>query len=93
MGIAKMQRAYYAATMTTISLKVPDILEARLAEEARRRRTSKSAIIRECVERMLLAPRNGESASCLDLVSDLAGSLSGPSDIATNPKYFEDFGQ
>lgn len=79
--------------MKTISLKVPDTLDSRLAEEAQRRRTSKSAVVIQCVEKMLLAPRKDQGASCLDLAGDLAGSLSGPRDIATNPKYLEDFGQ
>ncbi len=79
--------------MTTISLKVPESLDSRLAEEAQRRRTSKSALVRECVEKVLLAPRTGRAASCLDLARDLAGCLKGPRDIATNPKYLEDFGQ
>lgn len=78
--------------VTTISLKVPDILDPRLAEEARRRRTSKSAVIRDCVEKIMLTPRKGQAVSCLDLARDLAGCLSGPRDIATNPKYVEDFG-
>ena len=79
--------------MTTISLKVPDTLDSRLSEEAQRRRTSKSAVIRECVEKMLLAPRKDRAASCLDLAGDWAGCLKGPRDIATNPKYLDDFGQ
>jgi Ribbon-helix-helix protein, copG family len=79
--------------MTTISLKVPDTLHSRLAEEAQRRRTSKSALIRECVEKALLAPRKDRAASCLDLAGNLAGCLKGPRDIATNPKYLDDFGQ
>ncbi|MGH8095533.1 MAG: ribbon-helix-helix protein, CopG family [Chthoniobacterales bacterium] len=79
--------------MTTISLKVPDTLDSRLAEEAQRRRTSKSAVVRECVERMLLSPVKGSASSCLDLARDLAGCLKGPRDIATNAKYLEDFGQ
>lgn len=79
--------------MTTISLKVPDTLDSRLTVEAQRRRTSKSAVVRECVEKMLLAPRKDRAASCLDLASDLAGCLKGPRDIATNPKYLDDFGQ
>jgi hypothetical protein len=79
--------------MTTISLKVHDTLDSRLTEEAQRRRTSKSAVVRECVEKMLLAPRKDRAASCLDLAGDLAGCLKGPRDIATNPKHLEDFGQ
>ncbi len=79
--------------MTTISLKVPDTLDSRLAKEAQLRHTSKSAVVRECVEKMLLAPRKDRAASCLDLAGDLAGCLKGPRDIATNPKYLDDFGQ
>ena len=79
--------------MTTISLKGPDTLDSRLSEEAQRRRTSKSAVIRECVEKMLLAPRKDRAASCLDLAGDLAGCLKGPRDIATNSKYLDDFGE
>lgn len=88
-----MQRAYYPLLMMTISLKVPATLDSRLAEEAQRRRTSKSAVVRECIEKMLLAPRKDRAASCLDLAGDLAGCLDGPRDIATNPKYLDDFGQ
>jgi hypothetical protein len=79
--------------MTTISLKVPDTLNSRLAEEAQRRHTSKSAVVRECIEKVLFAPRKDRGASCLDLAGDLAGCLTGPRDIATNPKYLKDFGQ
>ncbi|HEY5894614.1 MAG TPA: CopG family transcriptional regulator [Chthoniobacterales bacterium] len=88
-----MQREYYRPYMTTISLKVPDILDTRLAEEAQRRRTSKSAVVRDCVEKMLLKPHKGGAGSCLDLAEDLAGCLTGPRDIATNPEYLDDFGQ
>jgi predicted transcriptional regulator len=78
--------------VATISLKVPDSLDSRLAEEAQRRRTSKSAVVRDCVEQMLIAPRKDRAASCLDLAGDLAGCLEGPRDIATNAKYLDDFG-
>jgi hypothetical protein len=37
-------------------VKVADTLDSRLAEEALRRRTSKSAVVREGVEKVLLAP-------------------------------------
>jgi predicted transcriptional regulator len=78
--------------MPTISLKLPESLDSRLSEEAKRRRTSKSAVVRECVETLLNAAPNGQSTSCLGIASDLAGCLDGPSDIATNPKYLDDFG-
>lgn len=79
--------------MTSISLKLPDTLDSRLTEEAQRRRTSKSAVVRECVEKVLFAPREDRAVSCLDLGGELAGCHKGPRDIATNPKYLEGFGQ
>ncbi|MBM3858463.1 MAG: ribbon-helix-helix protein, CopG family [Verrucomicrobia bacterium] len=76
--------------MTTISLKLPDSLEARLTAEAKRRRTTKSAIVRDAVEQAF-AKKKG-FVSCADLVRDLIGSQPGPRDASTNKKYLEDYG-
>ena len=65
-----------------------------LEKESRNRRTTKSSLVREALEKTLTArPANGE-ATCYDLARDLAGSLKGlPRDLATNPKYMEGFGR
>ena len=76
--------------MTTISLKLPDTLEARLSAEARRRRTTKSAIIRDAVEEAL--NRKKPLVSCADLMRDLIGSQPGPRDASTNKEYLKDMG-
>jgi predicted DNA-binding protein len=80
--------------MTTISLKLPDRLLELLEEESRVRRTTKSSLVRECLEKTLAArPPDGE-VTCFDLAHDLAGSVKGlPCDLATNPKYLEGFGR
>jgi hypothetical protein len=39
--------------MTTISLKLPENLLARLERESRARRTTKSSVVRECLEQPL----------------------------------------
>ena len=39
--------------MTTISLKLPEGLAARLEKESRARRTTKSSLVRECLEKQL----------------------------------------
>jgi hypothetical protein len=88
-----MPRPYYSPSKPAISLKLPESLDSRLSEEAKRRRTSKSAVVRECVETVLNASPKVRSASCLAIAGDLAGCLSGPADIATNPNYLDDFGQ
>ena len=80
--------------MTTISLKLPDTLLARLEEESRHRRVNKSALVRAALEKELAAPSAGDHASCYDLARDLAGSLKGlPKDLSTNPKYMKGFGK
>ena len=79
--------------MNTISLKLPRLLLQRIEEEARNRRTSRSKVIRDSLEKTLLRPTPRRKLSCYDLARDLAGSMRGPRDIATNPKYMEDFGQ
>ncbi len=84
--MAIMLCASYLPHMTTILLKIPDTLDSRVVQEAKRRRTSKSVVIRECLEKVLLAPRTDRAASCFDLASDLAGCLDGPRNIATKPK-------
>jgi Ribbon-helix-helix protein, copG family len=80
--------------MNTISLKLPDQLLERLEASARERGTTKSSLVRECIEQSLSTRPVGGKATCYDLASDLAGALKGlPRDLATNPKYMEGFGQ
>src|ERR1017187_7857391 len=49
-GIALAVGAYYFFAMTTISLKLPEQLLSRLERESRERRTTKSSVVRECLE-------------------------------------------
>lgn len=80
--------------MNTISLKLPDRLLGLLEAESRARHTTKSSLVRECLEKTLAVnPPSGE-ATCYDLAHDLAGSVKGlPRDLATNPKYLAGFGR
>ena len=80
--------------MNMISLKLPGRLLELLERESRARRTTKSALVRDCLEKTLAAgPLNGEP-SCFDLARDLTGSVKGlPRDLATDPKYLEDLGR
>lgn len=80
--------------MTTISLKLPDRLLQLVNEESRARCTTKSALVRECLEKTLGARGPGGEASCYALARDLAGAVKGlPRDLATNPKHLEGFGR
>ena len=77
--------------MTTVSLKVPAVLEQRLARLAESRGASRSAVIREALER-LLNEASVHPDSCLALASDLIGSVRGPTDLSYNKKHLDGFG-
>jgi predicted DNA-binding protein len=80
--------------MRTISLKLPDDLLATLDNEARRRRVTKSSLVRESLEKAFHQPPDPRAVSCYDLARDLAGSIKGlPEDLADNPKYMQGFGE
>ena len=80
--------------MQTISLKLPDHLLADLEREAKARRVSKSALVRESLARTLRQRSRQGAASCYELARDLAGTVRGlPRDFAINPKYMEGFGE
>ncbi len=80
--------------MSTISLKLPDRLLELLEEASRARRTTKSSLVRESLEKTLAAHPVGGKGSCYNLARDLAASVKGlPRDLATHPKYLEGFGR
>jgi len=80
--------------MRTISLKLPEDLVADLQREAKARRVTQSALVRESIEAALRRRSRRGPASCYDLARDLAGAVKGlPRDLAINPKYMEGFGE
>ena len=79
--------------MPAISLKVPPVLDAKLATLARQRRTSKSAVVRDALEAYFAGDGKPRKLSALDLVRDLVGRFEGPRDLSTNKRYLRGFGQ
>ena len=74
--------------MTTVSLKLPEVLLREIEQEAATRGVARSAIIRDCIERTLQKKRKPKrQASCLDLIGDWVGSFHGPRDLSTNRRY------
>lgn len=77
--------------MKRISLELPDALLQRLKSESKRRRVTKSQLVRESLEQAFSA--SGHASSCFDFARDLAGSVKGlRADIARDPKYMDGFG-
>ena len=78
--------------MTTISLKLPTSLAARLEDQAKAHQKPKSALVREFIERGLRGA-SGQAPSFHDLAKSKCGAgRSGLRDLATHKRHLEDYG-
>jgi hypothetical protein len=83
------QEVNILSVMPVVTVRMPKLLHAHLVAEARRRRTTTSAVLREAfAERQTAAP----AGSFYERARHLIGSISGPGDLSTNPKYMEGYG-
>ncbi len=79
--------------MKTLTLKLPEILEARLNTFARKKGLSRSEIVRRALMEYFSRDNASNTGSFLDLSRDLAGSIEGPVDLSTNKSYMEGYGK
>lgn len=76
-------------------MKVTPEEKQKIKKLAERRGTSQKAAVLEAVERELAEEDLPEAqpGSFLEGIEDLVGSVEGPPDLSTNPKYMEGFGE
>jgi hypothetical protein len=74
----------------TLSVKLPSQLAVWLSRRSKQLGRTQSDLVREALEQQ--RARSG-TPSCHDLMEDLCGSVDGPADLSTNPKYLNDFGR
>jgi hypothetical protein len=92
-GIAFCNIPHYHHLMVTVTVKLPPALAAQVAAEARHKRVSKSAIIRESLEKRFSNGNGRRHPTVGDLTRHLMGKLKGgPHDLSTNKKHMEGFG-
>lgn len=73
--------------MKTLTIRLPDALISQIEVESRRRKLSKSDIVRERLTRGAAAARRPPAA--LDAIADLIGSVDGlPTDLGANKKKY-----
>ena len=77
--------------MKTLSLKVPEKLEKKLARLAQSRGVTKSEVMRQLLERADEAD-TGPRRSPRHLAPDICGSVAGPGHLLSNPKHMDGFG-
>src|SRR5579862_4301425 len=74
--------------MVTFTVKLPPALASKLTAEARQKRVSKSALIRESMEQRYANGKARRRPTIGDLAGDLMGKLKGgPHDLSTNKKH------
>ena len=77
--------------MKTMAFRLPDNLVAAIDTEAKRRRVSRSAVVRERLETYTVHTPPSTAPSFLDLAGDIVGSVSGdglPSDLSARKKDY-----
>ena len=79
--------------MKSISPKITDELDAKISHASKELGTAKSDVIRDALEAYFASRKNGHGITCLELAGDLVGSVDGPADLATNPKYMRGYGR
>jgi hypothetical protein len=86
---------YYEASMTTLTVKIPEALERSISMAARRERVTKSELVRRAMTKYISQTHVDPGfQSALDLAGGLIGSVrGGPADLATNTKYMDDYGK
>ncbi len=80
--------------MKTISLKISETFDRKLTRAARRRRWSKSRLVRAALDEFLLPSRWRPTEFFLKHARDLMGIVDGGSgDLSTDKRHLEDFGR
>lgn len=79
--------------MKTVSLKLTESLDEKIAAVAAKRGASKSALVREALETYIQSEKGIQPESCLKLGKDLFGSVEGPADLSSHKKHMKGFGK
>jgi predicted transcriptional regulator len=80
-------------SMRPVSFKLPPALDERITRVARRRRMSRSALVREALEAIGEGVASGDVQSVGEAAADLAGALTGPRDLSTSKKHMAGYGR
>ena len=79
--------------VTTVTLKMPELLARKLGIAAKRQHTSRSALVRLAVAKYIEEDLPDTSQpSAYDLVGAFVGKVKGPHDLSTHPRHMEGYG-
>ncbi|TLY66533.1 MAG: ribbon-helix-helix protein, CopG family [Gammaproteobacteria bacterium] len=76
--------------MRVVSIKLPVELDRELSELARKRRSTRSAVVRNALQALVHNPRRSVTSTAGNLVGCLQGA---PRDLATARRHLADYGR
>lgn len=79
--------------MPTVTIKLSATEHARLKAAATRRRTSKSAVLREAFARQTATAPASATGTLWDRIGHLAGAINGPGNLSTLSKTLPGYGR
>ena len=86
-GFVLLLQMHKLAGVKSLTVRLPESLVADIEAESRRRKISKSDVVRELLERT--SRRGPGPTASLDAISDLVGSVAGlPSDLSMHRKVY-----
>ena len=77
--------------MKTLTVKVPEKLDLKLAALAAKRGETKSDLIRTAINSILKENEAVVPVSCLSIAKDLVGSVAGPPDLFFNKRHLKTY--
>ncbi len=80
--------------MRPVSFKLPRALDEQLTRLARRRRTTRSAVVREALEALEAHDEtSSDTTTVTEAAADLVGVLSGPRDLSRSRRHMTGYGR
>ena len=76
-----------------ITVKLSRRLATRLSARAKTRHSTRSALVREALERYLADDADEREPSFLEVAQDVAGCLEGPADLSSDRRRLRGYGR
>ncbi len=79
--------------MKSFTLRLDEALYAKVLSRSKRRRTTRSEVVREALNVYFEKDNGPSKGSAFELAHDLAGIVTGPTDISGNEIHLKGFGR
>ena len=79
--------------MKTLTLRLDETLYAKVLSMSKRRKTTKSEVVREALNTCFEKGNGPSKGSAFELANDLAGTVAGPWDLSVNKIHLNSFGR